>query len=219
MTEKKLQTSYDSIAQAAVALECSVVDLRALKKEGAPGFRGSRVYPAELVPYMKAKAEMAGAIAGAEKRMGKEALECRRLLRQCERLEVALAKEVGRSWDADQVKASWLMHILAARQTWLTLAAGLSPQLAGQTIPEIERRLVAGIDAGLEKLRTNPYGAGVFKCPHCQAAVSREDFEKGKEDESHTNQHQRPGNKSAGRANPERPPRAPKVIRFPKKAS
>ena len=44
--------SYDSIASAAASLDIPAATLRKCKRDGAPGFRGSRVYPMELLPWL-----------------------------------------------------------------------------------------------------------------------------------------------------------------------
>jgi hypothetical protein len=49
------QCSYDSIAAAAAALGIATAVLKKAKRSGAPGFRGSRVYPAELLPWLSAQ--------------------------------------------------------------------------------------------------------------------------------------------------------------------
>src|ERR1044071_7080238 len=53
LTASQLQQhSYDSIANAAATLSVDVRLLRIAKKNGAPGFVGSRVYPAKLLPWL-----------------------------------------------------------------------------------------------------------------------------------------------------------------------
>ena len=47
------QLSYDSIAAAAAGLKISKDVLLRAKNGGAPGFRGSRVYPFELLPWLR----------------------------------------------------------------------------------------------------------------------------------------------------------------------
>jgi len=81
---------YDSIGQAAAALGIPKRVLQKLKRDGAPGFHGSRVYMAELQPYLEAKnSEAAGG------GVDRDALECRRLLGQCKRIEHANAVDSG----------------------------------------------------------------------------------------------------------------------------
>jgi|GEM_PF-6883762 len=75
--------AYDSIAQAAAAMGVPKSVLRKLKRDGAPGFHGSRVYPAELRPHLETMSSAATATAD------RDALECRRLLAQCKRIEHA----------------------------------------------------------------------------------------------------------------------------------
>jgi hypothetical protein len=47
-------TSYDSIGAAAAALGIPPEVLKKAKRAGAPGFKGSRVYPKELLPWLEA---------------------------------------------------------------------------------------------------------------------------------------------------------------------
>lgn len=161
------QSYYDSIAQAAKGMGCTVALLRRAKKEGAPGFRGSRVYPKELLPWLQAWREAGGDVDP------RGALEMDRLERQVKLLDMEIAEREGKTWNAELASACWLQHMMAARQVWLNTAAGLAPQLAGHNVAEIERKLVAAIDAGLEKLRGNPYGdasPAQLRCPHCSDA-------------------------------------------------
>jgi len=76
-------TAYDSIAQAAAAMGVPKSVLRKLKRDGAPGFHGSRVYPGELRPHLETLQSTTGETAD------RDALECRRLLAQCKRIEHA----------------------------------------------------------------------------------------------------------------------------------
>jgi hypothetical protein len=86
-TEKP--TYFDSIASAAAALQIPVDTLRAAKSAGAPGFRGSRVYPADLVPWLQAQDK--GALQD-----DKRTLERKKLLLQCERIAFQNDVERGR---------------------------------------------------------------------------------------------------------------------------
>jgi hypothetical protein len=70
------------MAAAAAGLKVPLPTLKKLKRQGAPGFHGSRVYPDELLPYLKTHQEDPEAVADQA-----FALECRKLLAQCERLE------------------------------------------------------------------------------------------------------------------------------------
>ena len=81
--------AYDSIAQAAAAMGVPKSVLRKLKRDGAPGFHGSRVYPGELRPHLETLQSTTGETAD------RDALECRRLLAQCKRIEHANLVESG----------------------------------------------------------------------------------------------------------------------------
>ncbi len=80
---------YDSIAAAAAGMQVSKSFLRLLKREGAPGFRGSRVYAKELAAYIQQRAPKAGESAS------KEELEKRDLLAKAEMRETRLAQLRG----------------------------------------------------------------------------------------------------------------------------
>ena len=82
--------AYDSIAQAAKVMGVTRAVLQKLKRQGAPGFHGSRVYPTELRPHLEARARDLGA--GDDVR---ETLENRRILAQCKRIEHANLVESG----------------------------------------------------------------------------------------------------------------------------
>jgi hypothetical protein len=83
---------YDSYSAAASALGVTKSLIQRLKREGAPGFRGSRVYASELLPYLRARESLA--IKNGEGET-KESLEIRRLRATCERIEDRLARERG----------------------------------------------------------------------------------------------------------------------------
>ena len=180
-----LQHSYDSIGAAAAALsaagvKCSKGSLRKEKKEGAPGFRGSRVYPGELVPWLQEKERAAecasrtgsphpegGGAAAAPYLEDKDVLEARRLRLQCEGLEIANAEKRGRLWDADVVKGSWLTHLRAARQALISMVTKLAPQIAGRPPAEVEALLGEAVAVVLARLRGNPYADGAVSCAGC----------------------------------------------------
>ena len=82
------QTYFDSMASAAKGLDVPLALLKKAKRMGAPGFRASRVYADELLPWLRDHADEAGS----DK---KERLEIRRLKASCERMEFALAVERG----------------------------------------------------------------------------------------------------------------------------
>jgi hypothetical protein len=156
------QNSYDSIASAAAAMGTTVGRLRWAKKKGAPGFRGSRVYPAELGPWLEAQEEQHSA-GGTP--IDKEGWEIRKLKLQCEGLEVDIEEKRERFWDANAVRASWLSHMRQARQVLLQMATDLAPRIAGRPALECEQLLSAAAAEALGKLRGNPYGdVGECKC-------------------------------------------------------
>lgn len=167
---EELQSSYDSIAQAAKALGCTVARLRKAKKQGAPGFRGSRVYPGELVPWLKGKE--GGEQGAGSGELDKEAWEIRKLRLQCEGLELANKQKGDLLWEATAVKVSWLSHMRSARQVLVQMATDLAPRIAGRPALECEKLLSAAAEETLAKLRGNPYGDGPCACPSCQADLA-----------------------------------------------
>jgi hypothetical protein len=170
------QNSYDSIAQAAKAMGVSVEALRRAKKEGAPGFRGSRVYPADLLPWLKERESLGASGVGLTE---KEKLEERKLLRQCELLEEELRIKRGKAWDSNDVRAAWLQHTLTARHEMLKLVS-LAPRFAGKSALECEKILRDGVGRVLDQLRKNPYGSeGKIFCPACKADISPKQISEG----------------------------------------
>lgn len=163
-----LQRSYDSIAQAAPAMGCTVGQLRKYKKEGAPGFRGSRVYPAELLPWLKDRE------AKGEPELGndREAWEVRRMRMQCEDMQRKWDREDEKSWDSNDVSIAWLTHLTTARAEYLKLATDLATRLAGRSALECEKIVRAGVELGLSKLRKNPYGERPICCPKCKEDIT-----------------------------------------------
>ena len=85
-TPPPAQKYYDSIASAAAHLEIAPALLRKAKKLGAPGFQGSRVYPEQLLPWLKQHNPSNTADQ-------KEQLDLRRLRNRIEREEFEFAKE------------------------------------------------------------------------------------------------------------------------------
>lgn len=161
----ELQNSYDSIAAAAAAMGFSASRLRWAKKKGAPGFRGSRVYPVELAPWLEAQEEIHSADGTP---IDKEGWEIRRFRLQCDRFEIENQKLRDDLWLSSDVRASWLLHMRQARQVLLQMATDLAPRIAGRPALECEQLLNATVQEALGKLRGNPYGdIGACKCSGC----------------------------------------------------
>lgn len=156
------QSSYDSIAAAAAGMGETVARLRWAKRKGAPGFRGSRVYPGELLPWLEAQEESHSADGTP---IDKEGWEIRRFRLSCERQEIDIARLRGDLWPSANVRASWLLHMRQARQVILQMATDLAPRIAGRPALECEQMLTAAGGETLAKLRGNPYGdVGECKC-------------------------------------------------------
>jgi hypothetical protein len=117
-----------SLSAAAAQLDCSPSVLKKAKKAGAPGFRANgSVCISELRPWLEENLE---SLTDGE---SKEALECRRLLAQCEKLEYELAVTRGEyihrsQYEADAIKVAdlfrtELLAFHADQVTWEGLAA------------------------------------------------------------------------------------------------
>lgn len=140
------------MAQAAAVLDCKIGLLRAAKKAGCPAFVGSRVKLAELRTWLESNEQ---AIAGFD---DKAALECEKLRKQIERLEIDNDARRGKLIGADVVRHKWLGFTSSARQLLLNLPAELAPALAGLSAAEIEARLIEEMDETLARLAECPLG-------------------------------------------------------------
>lgn len=148
------QTSFDSIAAAAAGLGVDKSVLRAAKRDGAPGFRGSRVYPEELLPWLARNEE-----SGKQKAETKDDLERQflkvRIERQlfafaCDRREFVLAADAAR-WASEMVGE--FVKVLDA------IPSTLAPDVVGcSTVAEAETRLRAAIDEAKRQLHESPWG-------------------------------------------------------------
>lgn len=151
--KEQLQTSYDSIAQAAAALKIPVAVLRSLKKEGAPGFRGSRVYPAELLPWL------AGASTKAPEDIDKEGWERRFLQVRVERQQFAFEVEKENYILAtDAIR--WTAEIVSEFAKVLdAIPSTLAPDIVGvPTIAEAELRIRAALEQAKMTLHQGAWG-------------------------------------------------------------
>lgn len=139
--------SYDSIGAAAAALSVPVALLKRAKRNGAPGFRGSRVYPSELLPWLKKReAEVATsngpAGGGAADLLDKNLWECRKLRLQCEKIE-RQEKERTRELIAFAEIETWMLNTAEQMKTVLRhkLRNELPPKIEGLRAPEIAGRM------------------------------------------------------------------------------
>lgn len=122
---KTQKFSYDSIAAAAAGMSVPAHVLKAAKSAGSPGFRGSRVYPAELSVWLDANPGKLKT--GDEKRT----LEVELLLQKCRR-----AKTLA---DADE----GLYMLRTSVESWVAGAAQkikavLAQKLTGELPPKLE---------------------------------------------------------------------------------
>lgn len=154
-------TSYDSIGAAAAGLGVSVSVLRKAKRAGAPGFRGSRVYPAELLPWLKEKTRplTPPLSPGGGEGEDKETLERRLLAIKIERQQFFYAadkKDYVPAADA----ARWATELVTEFVKVLDAIPGtLAPDIVGvPSVAEAELRIRAALDAARRTLHESPWG-------------------------------------------------------------
>lgn len=130
-----------SLSAAAAMLETHVSVLKRAKKAGAPGFRANgSVCISELKPWL---AENLDSLNNNE---SKEALECRRLLAQCEKLEFQNEVERGKYTHNDSIREQGARIGAATRSELLRFKADV-PTWEGLSAAEMERRVDRLIDS------------------------------------------------------------------------
>jgi len=133
----RVPTSYDSMASAAAALDIPKGTLQWAKDQGAPGFKGSRVYPLLLLPWLANANKEKG-----ERRLDKRSLECELLQEKLEALREQRARARGLfiEWAAVE---QWQLGL--AQRLKLELSAKLKnelpPKLEGLRAPEIAAKM------------------------------------------------------------------------------
>ncbi len=140
-SKPRVQRSFDTFQQAAAALGISAAVLRRAKRNGLPGFSHGRIYPGELLPALQASAAK-GINEGLPP--DKEALECRRLLAQCERFEFENKVELGKYVLLDQA-CKFIQEVAEHTKGILRVALEdqLPPVLQGLTAPAIRVHMKA----------------------------------------------------------------------------
>lgn len=143
-------TYYDSMESAASMMKIELATLKRAKRKGADGFKGSRVYPKELLAWLqKNKAKMEG------KGETKDELLCQKLRVQIERMQYDFDVAKGdyiASADVDQwqtERAESLKRLLTGK-----IINELLPKLVGLNVPEmvpIARGYVSAIVADFRK--------------------------------------------------------------------
>lgn len=129
-----------SLSAAAAMLECSARLLKNAKRSGAPGFRANgSVCISELKPWMEENAESL-------EENDKEALECRRILAQCEKLEYQNEVE-RRKYTHNDILREQGIRIGHATRTALLRLKSDAPTWEGLPADEIERRVEAQIES------------------------------------------------------------------------
>lgn len=141
---------YDSIGAAAAALNIPIEVLKRAKRQGAAGFRGSRVYPKALLPWLEANGGLA---------LSKiDAVKLRRAEKELEDLEYDMAVKRGQYVKRAECSA-WATDLVANFLRVLdAVPCSLAPDIVGcQSIPEIEKRIRAALGAVKLALHKNPW--------------------------------------------------------------
>lgn len=141
--------------EAARILGLDPARLRWAKRAGCPGFVGQRVDIAAVKKWLEERGEKMGVAtgsAGAEVE-DKTALECRKLRLQCEQIEENNQRE--RDGHLSVAKHHEIIERMVNDfQTAIyDLTPVLPPDLAGLSLPEIEKRLKSSFDAVFEKIK------------------------------------------------------------------
>lgn len=134
------RTSYDSLQAAAAALGIPKETLQFAKEQGAPGFKGSRVYPLELIPWLSARTQAQPGQPG--QLLNKRQLECQVLQKKIEEMV----------WEQDQKRNLWILK--SDVDSWMVETAEqikailrnrlkneLPPKLEGLRAPEIAAKM------------------------------------------------------------------------------
>lgn len=137
-----------SMGHASALLDTPLPILKKAKRAGAPGFRSnSSVCITELKPWLEANIETLTA----ENPEGKETLECRRLLAQCEKLEFQNSVERGQYIHLEEIERQARVVAATTRNEFLRIKAD-APTWAGLDPAEIDRRVSRLIDAACHAL-------------------------------------------------------------------
>jgi hypothetical protein len=142
--------SFDSIGSASAAMKVPVATLRWAKRQGAPGFRGSRVYPEELAPWLCAREDKGGGLDDRDK----HALECRRLRQRIDREAFEFERERGQWIRVEEVE-TFVGELAQLIRTTLRnkLRNELPPKLEGLRAAEMSAKLESFLPDLIESLR------------------------------------------------------------------
>lgn len=159
---KDLILSYDSIAAAAAALGIEKSILQRAKRAGAPGFRGSRVYPAELLPWLAQNSKPESAAELPEKDLLERQLLQGKIEAQqfdfSERRRQFFRVTEGQQWTAAMIGEF--------RKVLEAIPSTLAPDIVGcGSIPEAELRIRGAIDQALNLLHSGPWSNDVINSP------------------------------------------------------
>jgi hypothetical protein len=135
---KTRKPSYDTIGSAAAALGVDKKLLSLAKGHGAPGFRGSRVYTHELLPWLKQHQEIAMP-------RRREALELAILAKKLEDLQFDLDKKKGLHVAKSEIEPVILQFAERLRSALQSFANEMASKCEGLRATEIKAKLDDGI--------------------------------------------------------------------------
>lgn len=145
---KRGKPKCDSLASAAAQLGVHISVLKRAKNEGCPAFKNTRVDLDLLRPWLEARKS-----ALAEAPMGREALENRKLLAQCAKIEFEL--EVERKLYilvTDAERETTQLANEAKNILRFKFENELPPQLEGLSAVAIQERCKGAVDEVCERL-------------------------------------------------------------------
>ena len=157
--EGKAQLSYDSIAAAAAGLNLDKTILQKAKRDGAPGFRGSRVYPLELLPWLNTQHATRNTQHASPD--DKDTLERQLLKIEIQRRQFRLDTEQGKFIPTTDA-AQWSSEMVAEFVKVLdAIPSSLAPDLAGcASVPELELRIRNALEGAKRMLHEGEWGKG-----------------------------------------------------------
>jgi len=138
-----------TLSAAASMMECHVSVLKRAKKAGSPGFRANgSVNLTELKPWLEENLD------SLDDSDSKEALECRRLLAQCEKLEFQNEVEKG-NYTHNSVVADQAIRAASATKSELMRFTAEVPTWEGLSAADLEKKTKALVDSVCRNLNNH----------------------------------------------------------------
>lgn len=162
MPDRKLA---ETMGQAAALMGVPVAILKAAKRQGAPGFVGSRVDMPKLSEWLKANPLQEDSAMGPMERQ-----KFRKLKADADAKEFALQVKRGDYLHKDEVKSAVMRSVAAARSALRGKASGLSITLASMTGADpvaLEERIQESNRDVISELHRAPFGNSVVRCEKC----------------------------------------------------